>query len=382
MAKTAAKISEVLGPDRLVSLDVFRGITIAGMILVNNPGDWSTIYPPLQHAAWHGLTPTDLIFPFFLFIVGVAISLVLRKRVEQEKPRQIYQKIFRRFAIIFLFGLLLNAFPFFDFSTLRIPGVLQRIAVCYLVVSLIALHTNWKRQTIIAAALLIVYWILMTTISVPKCEITSIGDKACNLTAYLDRLILGENHIWLLGKVYDPEGILSTIPAIATTISGVLTGTWLRSNRNRLEKVSGIFSVGLILLTIGWIWSFWFPLNKALWTSSYVVYTSGLALCFLGFCIWVIDIKGYKKWSKPFVVFGMNALALYMGAELLARILDVIKFNNAAGELVSLKAWIYSTVFLPLASPVNASLIYAVSFILGWLFVLWILYRKRIFIKV
>ena len=272
--------------------------------------------------------------------------------------------------------------PFFDLSTLRIPGVLQRIAVCYLIASLIFLHTNWKQQTIIAFALLLIYWILMTAVSVPACAITTIDDKGCNPAAYLDRLILGANHIWLLGKVYDPEGILSTIPAIATTISGVLTGIWLKSVRNKQEKAGGILVFGLILLTLGWMWSFWFPLNKAIWTSSYVVYTSGVALCFLGVFIWLIDIKGYKKWGKPFVIFGVNALALYIGAELLAKILDAIKFTNGQGELVSLKGWIFNSVFLSLASPINASLMYAVCFIFFWLFIMWLLYRKNIYIKV
>src|SRR5687767_7055069 len=203
---------------RLVSLDVFRGMTIAGMVLVNNPGTWSAIYSPLKHAEWHGATPTDYIFPFFLFIVGVAIPLALGRRIEQGVAKDAYQKIFRRAAIIFLLGLFLAAFPFFDLANLRIPGVLQRIAVCYLIASLIFLHADWKKLSIIAAVLLFVYWALMTLIPVPGCQVTTINDKACNLAAYLDRLILGENHIWKQAKVFDPEGILSTIPAVVTTI--------------------------------------------------------------------------------------------------------------------------------------------------------------------
>ena len=368
---------------RLLSLDVFRGITIAGMILVNNPGSWEAIYPPLEHAAWNGWTPTDFIFPFFLFIVGISISLALGKRVGDDVDnKKIYIKIVRRAALIFLLGLFLNAFPFFDFSTLRIPGVLQRIAVCYLVASLIFLHTNWKQQTIIGVSLLIIYWILMTTIPVPGCEITTVDDKACNLSAYIDRVILGVNHIWSLGKVYDPEGILSTIPAISTALSGVLTGTWLKSERDNFEKVSGIFFFGVVLTMVGWIWNLAFPINKALWTSSYVVFMAGIALCFLGFCYWLIDIKGYQKWTKPFVIFGVNALALYIGAELSARIMDSIQLAKADGGTIDLKSRIFETVFLPLASPVNASLIFALTYILFWLFIMWLLYRKRIYIKV
>ena len=375
-------MSEYVKKNRLLSLDVFRGMTIAGMILVNNPGTWEAIHSPLKHAEWHGATPTDFIFPFFLFIVGAAIPLALSRRVEEGLTKDIYWKIARRSAVIFLLGLFIAGFPFFDFSTLRIPGVLQRIAVCYLIASLIFLHTNWKQQTFIGAGLLLIYWISMTAIPVPGCAITTVGDKACNLSAYLDRAVLGVNHIWNLGKVYDPEGILSTLPAIVTTLSGVLTGTWLKSNRNDTEKAGGIFFFGVVLVAVGWFWDLFFPINKALWTSSYVVYTAGLALCFLGFCYWLVDIKGYQKWAKPFVIFGVNALALYVGAELLAKCLYLIKVTGNGGEPATLQSWIFQNVFLPLASPVNASLMYAVCFILFWLFIMWILYRKKIYIKV
>jgi predicted acyltransferase len=219
-------------------------------------------------------------------------------------------------------------------------------------------------------------------IPVSGCEITTMNDKACNLSAYLDRLILGVNHIWSLGKVYDPEGILSTLPSIATTISGVLTGTWLKTKRDDTEKVGGIFFFGVSLCAVGWFWNLFFPFNKALWTSSYVVYTSGLALCFLGFCYWLIDIKDHKKWAKPFVIFGTNALALYVGAELMSKFLGLIQITSANGEQISLQGWIFNTIFLPLASPKTASLIYALCYILIWLFLMWLLYRKRIFIKI
>ena len=349
---------------------------------MNNPGTWGAIYSPLAHAEWHGITPTDYIFPFFLFIVGVAIPLALGKRVAEVVTRDVYLKILRRASIIFLLGLFLAAFPFFDFANLRIPGVLQRIAVCYLIASLIFLHTNWKQQTIIAAILLLFYWLLMSIVPVPGCEITTINDKACNLAAYVDRAIFGANHIWKSAKVFDPEGILSTIPAIATTLSGVLTGTWLSTKKSDLEKVGGLFFFGVVLVALGWCWNFFFPFNKALWTSSYVVYTSGLALCFLGFCCWLVDIKEYKKWSKPFVIFGVNALALFVFSGLFARILGVIKFQGAEGKTISLQKWIFDSIFLPFAAPINASLAYAVCFILFWLFLMWLLYRKRIFIKV
>ena len=374
---------DVMPTNRLVSLDVFRGITIAGMILVNNPGTWSAIYSPFKHAEWHGITPTDFIFPFFLFIVGVAISLSLGKIVESDGAnKQIYKKIIRRTLIIFLLGLFIAAFPFFDFSTLRIPGVLQRIAVCYLITSLIFLWTGWRWQLGIGIGLLFFYWYLMTGIAVPGCEVATIDDKVCNLSAFIDRVVLGENHIWSQSKVFDPEGILSTVPAIATTISGVLTGTWLRTTRPHTDKVGGIFFFGVVLCAVGWCWNFFFPFNKALWTSSYVVYTSGLALCFLGFCYWLIDIKGYKGIAKPFTIFGLNAIALYVGAELLSKSLYTIKLAGADGKETSLQGWLFESLYLPLFTPMTASLIYAISFILTWLFFMWLLYRKNIFIKV
>ncbi len=385
-------MSEEIGQNRLLSLDVFRGMTIAGMVLVNNPGTWGAIYSPLAHAEWHGATPTDYVFPFFLFIVGIAITLALGKRVEQgEINRDIYTKIFRRALIIFALGLFLAVFPFYNFtkgewldiSNVRIMGVLQRIAVCYFVASLIFIRTNWKQQAIIATALLLVYWALMTLINVPGCEITTFNDKACNLAAYLDRLILTENHIWKSSKVFDPEGLLSTLPSIATTLAGVLCGHWLRSKKDDNEKVAAMFFFGVVLTAFGWAWGFWFPINKSLWTSSYVIYTAGLALCFLGFCYWLIDIKGYRRWAKPFVIFGVNALALFVFSGLLAKLLGLIKVAvDAEGKSISLQKWIFDSIFLPLAAPINASLMYAISYILLWLFLMWLLYRKRIYIKV
>jgi predicted acyltransferase len=247
---------------------------------------------------------------------------------------------------------------------------------------LLFVKSDWKTQAIVAAALLFVYWALMTLIPVPGCEVATFNDKACNLAAWLDRTILTENHIWRSAKVYDPEGILSTLPAISTTLSGVLTGHWLRTKGTDFEKVSGIFFAGISLVALGYVWNGWFPINKPLWTSSYVIFTSGLALCFLGFCYWLVDIKGYRRWAQPLVIFGVNALALYVFSGMLARILGVIRWNGADGKSITLQRWIFESIFLPLASPINASLIYAVTYILLWLFLMWLLYRKRIFIKV
>jgi predicted acyltransferase len=361
---------------RLLSLDVFRGITIAGMVLVNNPGSWEHIYWPLEHAQWSGWTPTDLVFPFFLFIVGVSIALALGNRAERGgSKRDLYLKIIKRTLIIFAIGLFLNGFPFFSLPELRIPGVLQRIAVCYLVASIIFLNTRWRTQIVIGIALLLVYWILLKFVPAPG---FAAGDltKEGSLPSFVDRVVFGK-HVWAQAKVYDPEGLLSTIPAVVTTLIGVLTGQWLRNEKSRMEKVAGMFVVGAVLTAIGWGWNAFFPINKALWTSSYVMFTGGLALQFLSFCYWLIDIKGYRRWAKPFEIFGLNAIALYILADLMAVLLGVIKTGN---EPVG--GWIYDHLFASWLSPINASLAFAISFVLVCFFFMWLLYRRKIFIKI
>lgn len=433
-------MAEKTEQERLVSLDVFRGMTIAGMTLVNNPGTWGAIYPPLAHAEWHGVTPTDFIFPFFLFIVGVAIPIALSKRLADGITRAVFWKIFSRAAQIFLIGLLMAAFPLvnigdpsiplvaklvimfglltvlylwltdmkraamvgaaawlifivilrvgafplpiYDVANLRIPGVLQRIAVCYLIVSLLFLKMGWKQLLSTGGVLLLAYWALMTLIPVPGCETTTIDSKECNLAAYIDREVLGLNHIWKQAKVYDPEGLLSTIPALVTTISGVLTGMWIRSDRTQMEKAAGMLFAGAVLIAIGYCWHPFFPYNKALWTSSYVLHTSGLALSFLGFCYFLIDIKNYRRWTKPFVIFGVNALALFIGSGLLVRVFSNIKFAGGDGKATSLQPWLYQTFFVPLGSDKMSSMLYAIWYILVWLLLMWVLYRKKIYIKV
>ena len=391
--KTASDEIPVSEPssDRMLSLDVFRGVTIAAMTLVNSPGSWSAVYPPLQHADWNGATPTDWIFPFFLFIVGVSITFALGKQVDRAGLKQgIYLKIFKRAGLLFALGILVEIFPFYNIwtatwfepSTLRIMGVLQRIAICYLVAALIFLHTNWKRQAIIAAAILLAYWALMTLVNVPGCDGTSFNDQACNLSAYLDRLILTENHVWNPSRVFDPEGLLSTLPAIATTLAGVLAGHWLRSGRDGTRKFAGLLFGGIALAVTGWVWSFWFPLNKSLWTSSYVVYTAGLAAIFLAICHWLVDLRGYRLLSKPFVILGSNAIALYIGSTIAGTILKIVELSALHDKTDTLQERIFSRLFLPQADPINASLLYAISFVLIWLFLMWLLYRKRIFLKI
>lgn len=369
-------------PGRLVSLDVFRGLTVATMVLVNNPGSWSHIYWPLEHAEWNGWTPTDLVFPFFLFIVGVAIPLGLGKRVERGDPfRKLILKVVYRTLIIFALGEFLAGFPYFHFSTIRIPGVLQRIAVCYFFASLIYLKTRPRTQAIIGMALLAGYCLLLKYVPVPGFGSGDLS-KAGSLASFIDRTILGP-HIWKAGVVFDPEGLLSTMGALATTLLGVLTGNRLRyETRTPIEKVAHMFIAGACCVMIGWAWNSWFPINKSLWTSSYVFFTGGLALQLFALCYWLIDIKGYRAWTKPFVVFGVNAIVLFVGTGVMGRVLGLIKFSTVDGKGISLQGWIYRHLFLSWAQPINASLAYAIVFILLWLGLMWILYWRKIIIKI
>lgn len=364
--------------NRLESLDAFRGLTIAGMILVNNPGSWSHIYPPLRHAEWNGWTPTDLIFPFFLFIVGVAITFSLRKQLATHDRSYIYRKIIRRTILLFALGLFLSGFPYYNLAKIRIPGVLQRIALVYFFAAVIALNTRWKTQAWIMAGLLIGYWGLMKLVPVPGFGAGNLTPEG-NLGAYIDRHLLG-GHLWK--GTWDPEGLLSTLPAIGTALSGVLTGVWLQSGRDKREIAGWMFTAGWLAIVAGLFWGIAFPINKSLWTSSYVLFTSGAALQFLAFCYWLIDVKGLKRWSYFAIVYGMNALAVFVLSGLLARILIYVKLPGADGIRHSLKSILYQQFFLSWADPINASLAFAIVNILFWFLMMHILYRKRIFIKI
>jgi predicted acyltransferase len=369
---------------RLLSLDVFRGLTIAAMVLVNNAGNWDKVYAPLRHAAWDGWTPTDLIFPFFVFIVGVAIPLAFEKRKAAaqagSEQRDLYLKIFRRTALIFALGLLLTGFPFTMEKIVhwRIPGVLQRIALCYLVASIIFLKSKVRTQVVITVSLLVVYWAAMKLIAAPG---FAIGDltKEGSLASWMDRTLLA-GHIYK--PEYDPEGLLSTIPAIATALIGVLAGQWLMQKREALDKISGLFVTGALCVMVGYIWDWAFPINKALWTSSYVMFTGGLALQLLALCYWAIDLKGYKRWAYPFVVFGVNALALYVLSSLLFKVLLLISATKLNGTPGTLRDFIYERGFATWLSPINASLAFALCYVALWWLVMLALYRRRIFIKV
>lgn len=365
---------------RLLSLDVFRGITIVLMILVNSPGN-QTSYSWLDHSPWNGCTLADLVFPFFIYIVGVSSVYSLRKAWEQSHLSQklIIIKILKRSLIIFFLGVLLNAFPnHFDFSTIRLYGVLQRIALCYFISSLLFLKTRIETQAIITVVLLIGYWLIMILIDVPGYGANNLTAEG-NVSAYLDRILFSPAHLY--GKVYDPEGFLSTLPAIATALLGNLTGAWLLSSYSQEKKLKGMGCIGILALIVGWFWGLWFPINKALWTSSYVLWTGGFALIGLAFCYWSIEIKAWKSWSKPFEIFGVNAMAAYILHVFFLKIQAMISISRPDGGLENLKLY-FTEYFFDWASPQNASLYYALSYIFFWLFLLTFLYRKKIFIKI
>lgn len=367
---------------RLVSLDVFRGITIAAMILVNNPGSWNTVYGALLHAEWHGVTPTDWIFPFFIFIVGVAIAYAIGRLKEEgvAKP-SIVPKIVRRSLLIFGVGLFLSAYPHFEWSAFRIPGVLQRIALVYGITALLFLWLNPRQLFWVGVVCLLSYWGLLTLVPVPGAYAPNLNPST-NLGAWIDQTVMG-GHLWAVSKTWDPEGLLGTIPALATSISGILTGVWLRADKSHYEKVAGIFAVGTVLLAAGAAWGEIFPLNKQLWTSSYVLYTSGIAMLFLGVVYWWVDIKGRHWGTRPFIVYGVNALAVYTLSGVIARTLNAIQVTGAAGDSISAKAWMWQSMYQPLfASPYNASLAHAITHVLVLLAVSWFLYSRKIFIRV
>lgn len=374
---------------RLLSLDAFRGATIAGMLLVNNPGSWSDLYPPLAHAPWHGWTPTDMIFPFFLWIVGVAMALSFARRVEQGADRgALFRHVLVRSAIIFGLGLFLAAFPFgllpahtFSLEKLRIPGVLQRIGLCYLVAGAIFLRTTWKGQLGWATGLLLGYWALLALVPVPGFG-AGVLEPTGNLCWWIDSHVLA-GHTWSGAPApgFDPEGILSTIPAIATTLLGALAGYLVRTCSGPALSLR-LVRDGAVLLAVGAAWGLVFPINKNLWTSSYAVFMAGWAMVLLGGFHWLIDVRGWRRWATPLVIYGSNALAMFVLAGLVGKLLYLIKWAGADGKAVTLKTWIYQGFFVPLASPVNASLLFALAFVTVFLGIAWALWRRKWFLKI
>ncbi|HWK89369.1 MAG TPA: heparan-alpha-glucosaminide N-acetyltransferase domain-containing protein, partial [Longimicrobium sp.] len=319
-------------PERLVSLDVFRGLTVAAMLLVNNPGSWSHVYDPLEHAEWHGWTPTDLIFPFFLFIVGVSMAYSLLPRLERGgRPGPLFAKAAKRAGILVLLGLLLAAFPYYDLDLahLRFPGVLQRIELAFLLASAVVLFTRPRAQAAIAAALLLGYWAAMRLVPVPGYGAGDLS-KDGSLAAYVDRAVLGTSHLWASAKTWDPEGLLSTLPAVATVLLGVFAGRWLGAPRPASERLVGLFLAGNAALVAGLVWDAAFPINKNLWTSSYVLFTAGMALHTLAVCYWLVDVRGRRRWAMPFAWFGMNAIFAFFLSGVMGRLLYLVKVDGRA----------------------------------------------------
>lgn len=403
---TTSTVAPTSARERLLSLDVFRGITIAGMLLVNNPGTWSAIFPPLEHAEWHGWTPTDLIFPFFLFIVGITTHLSLSaRRARGDDDSALVKQILRRGLIIYLLGFAMAMFPFYQWGNIqalpnatawdrivyriehvRLLGVLPRIGIVYICAGLLTLRTTLKQQVIIIATILLGYWFAMTLIPVPgEHEIGALllHTKDRNLAAYLDRLILTTNHTWTGSVTFDPEGPFSTIPAIATAMLGVIAGRWIaQTGRPLLERLSGLFAAGSIAMVVGLMWSWSFPINKNLWTSSYVVFTAGMACVTLATVSWIVDYANVRWWTRPLVVYGVNPMVAFVGSGVLARLIYTLWHVNYQGKSVAVQDAIYQSVFLPWLPPRVASLAFALSFVLLWYAILLILYQKKIILKV
>jgi len=366
-------------PSRLISLDVFRGLTVMGMVVVNNPGDWGHIYPPLEHAEWNGCTPTDLVFPFFLFIVGVSLAYALAGVKQRGGPQgPVLMQVLRRAAVLFGLGLLLSLYPRFDFSVVRIMGVLQRIALVYLGCSVIYLKTNWRTQLALLVALLLGYATLLQLVPVPDVGPANL-EPATNLGAWLDRLVLTEPHLWKQSRTWDPEGLLGTLPALGTGLLGALAAQWLRRpEATAATKVLGLVAAGIGAALLGVLWNEWFPINKALWTSSYVLFTGGLALLVLAALYWLCDVRGYRRWAAPAVPFGVNAIAVFVGSALLSRTFGLFKLTLPKGGVGGLKEWLYDWGIVPFCSdPRTASLAGAVVCLLIWWAVLSLLYRRQ-----
>lgn len=398
--------------ERLLSLDVFRGLTVAGMLLVNDPGTWSAIYPPLEHASWNGWTPTDLVFPFFLFIVGITTHLSLSaRRARGDNESEIRRQILRRGAMIFLLGFLLNGFPFFTWTDVsgiadptflqrvadrlyhwRIMGVLQRIGLAYLCAALLTQGYSVKRIIVTAGGLLLGYWILMTALPVPGTGGTLgalvLDNPSGTMAAYWDRFLLDwsrfglGNHIWVGGVTFDPEGLMSTIPAICTAMLGVLAGRWVAVDRPLEQRLNALFAVGCMAMAAGMVWNWGFPINKSIWTSSYVLFTAGMASISIATIMWIVDVHGIRRWTNFFVIYGTNPLIAFMGSGLVARLIYSVFFVRYHGERIPLESAIYQSLFASWLTPVNASLAFALCFVGLWYGILVVLYRRKIFLKV
>ena len=364
--------------ERFLSIDAFRGLTIAAMVLVNNPGSWSHIYPPLRHAEWHGWTPTDLVFPFFLFIMGLSMTFSFGRRLrENQAPSVLYPKILKRTVVLFSLGLMLHLIPSFSLAHLRIPGVLQRIALGYLVGSLIYLKTRFSSRFVVSVAFLAGYTALLLLVPVPGYG-AGVLEPSGNLPGYLDNLLL-PGHLYRPG--FDPEGLLSTLPAVVTVLFGTFLGDFLRSSGTIVRKSLIIFSAGIPLAAAGLLLHSWHPINKPLWTVSYVLFTAGMAHLVFGMCFLLIDVFRLKLWARPFLILGSNAIVVFVGSSLLAKILGLISLSDGA-TAVGLAAYLQTHVFSLLGGPKLASLAWAVLNVLLWIALTAPLYKHRLFLKI
>ncbi len=369
---------------RLRSIDAFRGATIALMILVNNAGDWSRTYAPLLHARWHGWTLTDLVFPFFLFILGVAIPLALGDgRRDPAASARLPGTIGRRAAILFALGLFLTWFPFFtvNWARMRVPGVLQRIALVYLAAALAHLHLRPRGRALLGAGLLGGYWAAMKLIPVPGFGAGDLSPQG-NLAFWLDHAILGA-HTWRYAPgPGDPEGILSTLPAIVSALAGIFVGELLRSERTVRRTLGLMLAWGAAAVALGLALQPLFPINKNLWSPTYVVFTTGAALLALAAAHALIDLLGARRWARPLEAFGTNAIAAYVGSGLLAKVLLSVRWSDGAGHTVTLNRFLYSTVYAAHLPEYVASLAWALTHVAIWWVVVAALDRRKIYFKI
>jgi predicted acyltransferase len=365
---------------RLVSLDAFRGLALALMVLVDSPGDHGAVFSLLSHAAWNGWTIADTIFPAFLFMVGVSIVFSLDKHKEAGSQRPIIRRILKRTAILFALGIFVNVFPRFDFSTLRIPGVLQRIAVCYFFVSLIVLNSGLRGRIVWLIGLLGSYWLMMRLIPVPGLG-AGVLEPGKNFAAWVDSHLLG-GYMWsYYGGKWDPEGIVSTIPAMATTLFGVLTAQWLKSSFSPGRKAAAMFLAGALLMMSGLLLNHWLPINKSLWTSTFSMFMAGMAVMALGLFYLLIDIAGFIRWSKPLIIMGMNAITIYILSIVFVETLWNIEVETDASEKISLHSYLFRY-FHTRLGPKTDSLLWGLCIVLSMYVVAWIMWRKRIFIRI
>lgn len=359
---------------RLLSLDVFRGVTVAAMILVNDPGDWGHIYAPLEHSKWNGCTPTDLVFPFFLFIVGVSIVYAMESKVAiAANHTKLILNALRRGVMLIVISMVIHMILHPGFAHWRFPGVLQRIGVVFFFCALLYIKTSQKTRDWLFVILLVGYYLLMNFVPVPDTGYASL-EPTTNMGAWLDRLVFTPNHLWSESHTWDPEGLLGTLPAIATGLFGIRVGSWLkRKDRDDAVKVSWLFTYGTLAVILGLIWDLFFPINKALWTSSFVLYAGGWATIGLTFAYWLIDVQGYKRGVGFFVPFGANAITAYVLSDFVPHYYNKITIGGKS---------IYELVFVPNFSPLNASLASAIVMVLLLWVLMWILYIRKIIIKV